>query len=133
MLNYSYIFRQRVMKSGDLAANMFLILKKGGFVMPEFGTPFNGNKCDRKLTREELIRAIRFSLASEYEAIQFYEQLQESIDNEDAKKLSHEIAGDEKVHVGNFQHLLELIAPEEEASYKKGREEAVKVINGEDE
>ena len=45
----------------------------------------------------------------------------------------HEIAGDEKVHVGNFQHLLELIAPEEEASYKKGREEAVKVINGEDE
>lgn len=53
--------------------------------MPEFGTPFNGNKCDRKLTREELIRAIRFSLASEYEAIQFYEQLQESIDNEDAK------------------------------------------------
>lgn len=100
--------------------------------MPEFATPFSCKKSDRKLTKEELIRAVRFSIASEFEAIQLYEELEESIDNEDAKKLLHEIAGDEKVHVGNFLHLLQMLAPNEEDSYKEGWEEAVKVINGEE-
>lgn len=100
--------------------------------MPEFATPFSCKKSDRKLTKEELIRAVRFSIASEYEAIQLYEELEESIDNEDAKKLLHEIAGDEKVHAGNFLHLLQMLAPDEEDYYKEGWEEAVKVINGEE-
>ena len=37
--------------------------------MPEFGTPFSGLARDRKLTNEELARAIRFMVAAEYEAI----------------------------------------------------------------
>lgn len=98
--------------------------------MPEFTTPFNGNNCDRTLTKDELIRAVRFGIASEYETIQLYEQLAESIDNEDAKKLLHEIAGDEKVHVGNFLHLLKILAPDEEDSYKEGWQEAIDVIEG---
>lgn len=99
--------------------------------MPEFATPFSGNKFDRKLTKEELIRAIRFSIASEYEAIQLYEQLAESIDNEEAKKMLLEVAGDEKEHAGNFLYLLKLLSPEEEEHYKEGFEEAKKVIKGE--
>lgn len=100
--------------------------------MPEFATPFSVKKSDRKLTKEELIRAVRFSIASEYEAIQLYEELEESIDNDEAKRLLHEIAGDEKVHVGNFLHLLKILSPEEENSYREGGEEAVKVISGEE-
>ena len=38
--------------------------------MPEFGTPFSGNKSDKKLTPAELIRSIRFMVAAEYEAVQ---------------------------------------------------------------
>lgn len=38
--------------------------------MPEFGSPFSGLANYRKLTNEELIRAIRFMIAAEYEAIQ---------------------------------------------------------------
>ncbi|MFO7785517.1 MAG: hypothetical protein R6V25_12870 [Desulfatiglandales bacterium] len=38
--------------------------------------------CSTKLTHEELIRAIRYSIAAEYEAIQLYMQLAESTDNE---------------------------------------------------
>jgi len=38
--------------------------------MPDFGTPFSGLAKERKLTHEELIRAIRFMIAAEYEAIQ---------------------------------------------------------------
>ena len=50
--------------------------------MPEFATPYSVKKSDRKLTNEELIRAIRFSIAGEYEAIQLYEEISETIDNE---------------------------------------------------
>ena len=38
--------------------------------MSDFGNPFSGLAEDRKLTEEELIRAIRFMVAVEYEAIQ---------------------------------------------------------------
>ncbi|MCM1265203.1 MAG: hypothetical protein NC200_03305 [Candidatus Gastranaerophilales bacterium] len=97
--------------------------------MPEFSTPFMGNDNDTILTHEELIRAIRFSIASEFEAIQLYEQLEESIDNEDAQKLLHEIADDEKVHVGNFLHLLKLLSSDEEKHYKEGLEEAKEILS----
>ena len=43
--------------------------------MPEFGSPFSGLANERKLTDEELVRAIRFMVAAEYEAIQLYMQL----------------------------------------------------------
>jgi rubrerythrin len=43
--------------------------------MPEFGSPFSGLATNRKLTDAELIRAIRFMVAAEYEAIQLYMQL----------------------------------------------------------
>jgi len=49
--------------------------------MPEFGSPFSGLANDRKLTHEELVRAIRFMVAAEYEAVQLYTQLAESTDN----------------------------------------------------
>ena len=43
--------------------------------MPAFGSPFSGLANDRKLTHEELVRAIRFMVAGEYEATQLYMQL----------------------------------------------------------
>lgn len=49
--------------------------------MPEFRSPFSGLANDRKLSDEELIRAIRFMIAAEYEATQLYMQLAESTDN----------------------------------------------------
>ena len=49
--------------------------------MPEFGNPFAGQLSDRKLTDKELVRAIRFMIEAEYEAIQLYQQLAESTDN----------------------------------------------------
>jgi len=96
--------------------------------MPNFCTPFSTKKSDKKLTHEELIRAIRFSIAAEYEAIQIYEEIEESIDNTDAKKLLHEIAEDEKIHAGNFSYLLKLLDPKEEEFCKKGHEEAKEIL-----
>ena len=97
--------------------------------MPEFSNPFNGNKCERKLTKEELIRAIRFNIASEYEAIQLYDQLAESIDDKNAIKLLREISDDEKVHAGNFLKLLKTIDPDEGRFYEQGFDEACEIID----
>ena len=46
--------------------------------MPDFGHPFSGLAKERKLTDAELIRAIRFMVSAEYEAIQLYMQLEYS-------------------------------------------------------
>ncbi|MFW6148197.1 MAG: ferritin family protein [Thermodesulfobacteriota bacterium] len=91
--------------------------------MPEFGHPFAGVAFDRKLTDEELIRAVRYSIAAEYEAIQLYMQLAESTDNEKAKAVLKDIADEEREHVGEFLRLLRELAPDEEKYYQEGAEE----------
>ena len=96
--------------------------------MPEFSNPFAGNNCERKLNKKEIIRAIRYSISAEFEAIQLYEQLSDSIDCNEAKILLEEIAGDEKEHVGNFLQLLKILAPDEEHFYKDGMKEADELL-----
>jgi hypothetical protein len=49
--------------------------------MPSFGSPFSGFASEHILTHEELIRAVRFLVASEYEATQLYTQLADSINH----------------------------------------------------
>lgn len=91
--------------------------------MPDFGTPFAGLANDRKLTHEELIRAIRFMVAAEYEAVQLYMQLAESIDSKLAIEVLKDIADEERVHAGEFLRLLKHLAPDEERFYAEGAEE----------
>ena len=91
--------------------------------MPEFGSPFTGLANDRQLTEAELIRAIRFMVAAEYEAIQLYMQLAESTDNKLAIEVLKDIADEERVHAGEFLRLLRELAPDEEALYAKGAKE----------
>lgn len=92
--------------------------------MPEFSQAFSGLTATRPLTQSELVRAIRFMIAAEYEAIQLYEQLAESTDNEAAQRVLRDVADEEKEHVGEFQQLLSLLAPQDEDFYREGREEA---------
>jgi rubrerythrin len=96
--------------------------------MPEFGSPFSGLANNRKLTDAELIRAIRFMVAAEYEATQLYMQLAESTDNKLAIEVLKDIANEELVHVGEFLRLLNELAPDEEKFYAKGAEEVEKKI-----
>jgi len=96
--------------------------------MPEFGNPFSGLTKDRKLTEEELIRAIRFMIAAEYEAVQLYMQLAESTDNKLAIEVLKDIADEERVHAGEFLRLLKELAPDEEKFYSEGAEEVEEEI-----
>lgn len=96
--------------------------------MPEFGTPFSGLANDRKLTREELVRAVRFMVAAEYEAIQLYLQLAESTDEPLARAVLRDIADEERVHAGEFLKLLSHLAPDEERLYAQGAAEVEDMI-----
>ena len=96
--------------------------------MPEFANIFSGLSCERKVTHTELVRAIRFSISAEYEAIQLYNQLAESTNNELAKKVLNDIANEEKEHAGEFLKLLREIAPEEFEFYKHGEEEVEEMM-----
>ncbi len=91
--------------------------------MPDFGTPFAGLSKDRKITHAELIRAIRFMVSAEYEAIQLYMQLAESTDNKLAIEVLTDIADEERVHAGEFLRLLKELAPDEEKFYAEGAQE----------
>ena len=96
--------------------------------MPDFGHPFAGLAHDRKLTKEELIRAIRFMVSAEYEAIQLYMQLAESTDHVLAKEVLRDIADEERVHAGEFLRLLYELDPEEKEFYREGEEEVEEMI-----
>jgi rubrerythrin len=96
--------------------------------MPSFGTPFSGLANARKLTHQELIRAIRFSVASEYEATQLYVQLAESTDDKLAIAVLTDIASEELRHAGQFLRLLYELAPDEAKLYASGAKEVEKTI-----
>lgn len=96
--------------------------------MPDFGHAFSGMAADRKLTHEELVRAIRFMVAAEYEAIQLYMQLAESTDNKLAKEVLKDIADEERVHAGEFLRLLKELDPEEEEFYQEGYDEVEEIM-----
>ena len=96
--------------------------------MPEFGAPFAGLANGKKLTDAELVRAIRFMIAAEYEAIQLYMQLAESTDNALAIDVLKDIADEERVHAGEFLRLLYELAPDEARFYAEGAKEVEEEI-----
>lgn len=96
--------------------------------MPDFGNPFAGLASGRKLTKEELIRAIRFMVAAEYEAIQLYMQLAESTDEPLAQAVLKDIADEERVHAGEFLRLLHTLAPDEAKFYAEGAAEVEELM-----
>jgi len=97
--------------------------------MPGFSSPFAGNASDRKLTREEVIRSVRYMIAAEYEATQLYMQLAESTDDERVQKVMREVADEERVHAGEFLRLLYELAPDEKDFYARGGKEVEEILH----
>jgi len=98
--------------------------------MPDFATAFTVKASDRILTHNELVRAIRLMIADEFEAVQVYTQLAESIENELAREVLLDIADEERVHAGEFQRLLFELAPGEKELYAQGAVEVEQKIAG---
>lgn len=91
--------------------------------MPEFVNPFSGKIPDRKLTLEELIRAIRLNIAAEHEAVHLYMAHADATDHPLAKKVLTDIANEERVHIGEFERLLEILTGDEAKWLAEGKAE----------
>jgi rubrerythrin len=100
--------------------------------MPEFMDPFSGKTPDRKLTNEELIRAIRLNVAAEQEAIHLYMAHADATDHSLAKKVLIDIANEEREHVGEFMRLLEILTGDEEQWLDAGRDEVDELASEDD-
>lgn len=96
--------------------------------MPEFTSPFSVLSLGRKVSKEELIRCIRYFIAAENEAIQLYMQIAEATEDEVAKEVLIDIANEEKVHAGEFLRLLYYLDPDEKKYHKEGFKEVEEIM-----
>lgn len=101
--------------------------------MPVFGTPFAGNTLDKKLSKEELIHAVRFAIAAEMEATQLYMQVAESSTDSLVQRVMKSVADEERVHVGEFLQILFKLEPTEAKLYEQGFEEVRMLAKGREE
>ncbi|MCH4815684.1 MAG: encapsulin [Saccharolobus sp.] len=81
-----------------------------------------------KFDKEEAVRAIRNAIAAEIDAINFYLQQNKYIDDEKLRKVHEDITKEEMTHFGEFLRLLYQLSPEDFSYFKKGWEEASKLI-----
>lgn len=96
--------------------------------MPEFVNPFSGKVPEAKLTRAELVRAIRLNIAAEHEAVHLYMAHADATDHPLAKEVLTDIANEEREHIGEFMRLLEVLAGDEADWLASGREEVEEMI-----
>jgi uncharacterized protein len=74
--------------------------------------PFVG-LVPRKLSDEELARAIRLNVAAEVDAINLYAAHLEATDNQAARKILAHIIDEEKEHLAEFLELLKVLDPKQ--------------------
>lgn len=93
--------------------------------MPSFGDINTVYTPVRKLTLPEILRALQFGIASEYETIQIYQQIMASTDNEMVQTVLSDLTNDEMHHAGALLKLLYLLSPETAAQYEIGAQKVL--------
>lgn len=95
--------------------------------MVMFGDPFAGN-VPKKLSKEELVQALRVDIAGELEAILVYDAHAMATDDQRAKSILNSIRDEERQHVGELLHLMEMLDPQEAQLLAKGRQEVDQLL-----
>lgn len=96
--------------------------------MPNFANPFNAN-VPRKISKGELIQAIRLDIAGELEAIYLYDAHVMATDDIVAKTVLSDIRDEEKSHVGELMTLLRHLDPKEAEHFASGELEVKKMMD----
>jgi rubrerythrin len=95
--------------------------------LAELGNPFIGN-IPRKISKEELIQALRADLAGELEAIIGYDAHVMSTDDERVKTVLGSIRDEEKEHVGELLSLIKMLDSNEAEYFDKGAREVTELL-----
>ena len=97
--------------------------------MPAFANPFSGN-IDRKISKAELVQALRVDIAGELEAIYLYDAHVHATDDPVAKKVLADIRDEEIEHCGELLALMRYLDPTVTSLMMEGEGE-VKEMMGE--
>lgn len=92
-----------------------------------FGNPFSAN-VERKMTKEELVQAIRADLSGELEAIYGYDAHVQATDDLVAKAVLSDIRDEERAHMGELLTLLKYLDPQEGVQYDSGAREVEEML-----
>lgn len=90
--------------------------------MPSFPDPFSGN-VPRKITKEELVQALRMDIVGELEAIYLYDAHVMATDDPVVKKVLADIRDEEKAHVGELTALVRYLDPSTDKHLQAGEDE----------
>lgn len=83
----------------------------------DFSDPFAGLTPERKLTREEILRALRVDVAAELDAINLYQAHIDSIDDPEVTRLIAHIRDEEKEHVAEFMAMINALDPTQKSMF----------------
>lgn len=96
--------------------------------MPELTKPFQ-LVPERKLSKVELVAAIRQAIIAEHDATAQYTLQAEATDDPFVRKVLLDIADEERVHIGELEAVLEYLT-DEEKFLEKGRREVKDLAKG---
>ncbi len=84
----------------------------------------------RKMTRIEVIQAIRQDIMAELDAIHLYEAHISAIDDPVVRRVLEHVRDEEKEHVGEFLALLKRLDPGQAQALESGYEEIREILEG---
>lgn len=96
--------------------------------MPNMPNPFAANLSGQKLTRYDLIQAIRTDIIGELEAIFLYDAHAAAADDPVVKAVLADIRDEERVHVGELYALLKHLDPKEADHLAGGETEVAEMM-----
>lgn len=83
-----------------------------------------------KLKKEEIDKEIlRLAIVAELDTVSLYEQMAQTTDSKEMKKVLLDIAKEEKTHVGEFQALLLKADHEQKQGLREGEKEINEILN----
>lgn len=97
--------------------------------MPDFGSPVIPPSNTPVTDKEQMSRMVRFAIAGELEAINQYQIIAESVDDNIVKQTVQSISDEEKVHVGELLRVLSYLDENEPSSWGRGSRETQERIN----
>jgi rubrerythrin len=87
--------------------------------------PIDLSRLEKEALDREILRA---AIIAESDAINLYEQMAGTTQNDNITKLLLDVAREEKTHVGEFQALLLIEDQEQEKELKEGKKEVEELI-----
>ena len=95
--------------------------------MADFANPY-ACEVPRKMTKEEIIQAIRLDISSELEAAYLYEALVLATDDPVVQAVLSDIRNEEKEHFGELMALLRYLDPTQKWFWDEGEGEVVEML-----